>query len=347
MKDTKGIANNTKNKPPKDWENHEKYYETALINDWYYKIAIIQDEIMHLTFNYFRSLGIRSVCLPSTTGCVTSPMGLGSDSLPVKINLEGVDTYLADSMQFHLEYMLRFLNQGAHYIMPTFRGEDADERHLCQFYHSEAEIIGELSDVIELVNGYVHWLVVGLKEKCPKEILSITGTLQHLDNLIKLEGNYPIITLDEAFELLNADPKLIETTKFGFRSITDEGEKKLIEHFNGIVWLSHHDYKSVPFYQAKSECGKFAKNADLLFGIGEVVGCGERHESSKDLREAMYELEVSEKEYDWYIFMKNKFPLQTSGFGMGMERFMLFILQHNDIRDIQIIPRFNGLIVNP
>ena len=38
------------------------------------------------------------------TGSISSPMGLGSDSLPVKINLNGVSTYLADSMQFLLDY---------------------------------------------------------------------------------------------------------------------------------------------------------------------------------------------------------------------------------------------------
>lgn len=47
--------------------------------------------------------------LPITTGSISSPMGLGSDSIPVKIQLGGRDTYLADSMQFALEYGCRFL----------------------------------------------------------------------------------------------------------------------------------------------------------------------------------------------------------------------------------------------
>lgn len=53
--------------------------------------------------------------LPVTTGSISSPMGRGSDSLPVKVKLEGVETYLADSMQFLLEYGCRLTNKGVYY----------------------------------------------------------------------------------------------------------------------------------------------------------------------------------------------------------------------------------------
>ena len=96
--------------------------------------------------------------LPVTTGSISSPMGRGSDSLPVKINLEGVNTYLADSMQFLLEYGCRLNSNGVYYVMPSFRGEKADNRHLCQFYHSEAEIPGTLNDVMNLVDEYIKYL---------------------------------------------------------------------------------------------------------------------------------------------------------------------------------------------
>ncbi len=39
--------------------------------------------------------------------------------------------------------------------------------------------------------------------------------------------------------------------------------------------------------------------------------------------------------------------MKTSGFGMGIERFILWLLNHNDIRDCQILPRFNGINVLP
>jgi len=44
--------------------------------------------------------------------------------MTVKINLGGVDTHLAGSMQFLLEYTLRLNDKYVYYLMPTFRVEE-------------------------------------------------------------------------------------------------------------------------------------------------------------------------------------------------------------------------------
>ena len=66
-----------------------------------------------------------------------------------------------------------------------------------------------------------------------------------------------------------------------------------------------------------------------------------------EVLEALKYHNVDRKEYEWYCCMKEKYPLKTSGFGMGIERFMLWILKHDDIRDCQLIPRFNGVNIIP
>ncbi|MBA4536380.1 asparaginase [Bacillus aquiflavi] len=333
--------------PPRSWEDLDNHFIKAIHNPWYTSLMIIQDEITYLTWEFFRNKGIRSVSLPVTTGSVTSPMGLGSDSLPVKVNLEGVETYLSDSMQFHLEYALRNHHKGVHYIMPSFRGEEADQRHLCQFYHSEAEIVGGLEDVIQLVNEYIDYLCKGLLKNIPDIIYQTAGTLKHVEAFILKDTRYPQITMEDAVMQLKNNPKYIKSHKEGFRTLTDEGEKELIKLNGGIVWVTHHDYMSVPFYQAATLDYKYALNGDLLFGIGEVVGCGERNVTKEQVRKSMKLLKVDEKNYKWYLSMKELTPLQTSGFGMGIERFILWLTNHDDIRDCQLIPRFNGKLINP
>ena len=47
------------------------------------------------------------------------------------------------------------------------------------------------------------------------------------------------------------------------------------------------------------------------------------------------------------IKMKDIYPLKTSGFGMGIERFILWLTKQDDIRDCQILPRFNGVNIIP
>lgn len=333
--------------PSKSWEKPESHYINAMDNEWYKTLLRVQNQITNSTFNFFREKGILSVSLPITTGSVTSPMGLGSDSLPVKVSLEGIETYLADSMQFHLEYALRNLPEGVHYLMPTFRGELADARHLCQFYHSEAEIQGGLKEVMTLVNEYVHYMCEDLIKFNADDIQSVAGTIEHIEKVIALNGEYPTVTLAQAIDLLNNNPEFVERHPAGFDVITNEGEKELIKLFDGIVWFTHPEYKSVPFYQAVDSGGKYALSGDLLFGIGEVVGSGERHTTIEDLKQSMKSLEVDEAEYDWYLNMKRIKPMHTAGFGMGIERFILWLFKHDDIRDCQMIPRFNGMEINP
>jgi len=87
--------------------------------------------------------------------------------------------------------------------------------------------------------------------------------------------------------------------------------------------------------------------ADLLFGIGETIGLGQRHNSEEEILIALKKHDVSVDEYKWYIKMKQEKPMQTSGFGMGIERFIMWVLKHSDIRDIQFFPRYNGIKIEP
>jgi asparaginyl-tRNA synthetase len=165
------------------------------------------------------------------------------------------------------------------------------------------------------------------------------------------ENNVTPITLEEAIELLSKENNAEEYYKIreeGFRILTPAGEKKIMDILGGLIWITNYDSLSVPFYQAFDEKQRDkAKNADLLFGIGEVVGAGERHMNVSEVLEALEYHNVDRKEYEWYCAMKEKYPLKTSGFGMGIERFMLWILKHDDIRDCQLIPRFNGVNIIP
>lgn len=338
-------------KPNKTWNNLKDHYLNAIEDTWYKVIINLQHNITILTMKFYEEKNMQTLYLPITTNSISSPMGLGSDSLPVKVNLCGVDCYLADSMQFMLEYGCRLNSKGVYYIMPSFRGEDADERHLCQFYHSEAEIIGNMEDAMCLVEDYIKYLCKGLIRTSKKEIESVTGDISHIERIANFEGGFPRITLDKAIEIFDKEKdskNYYEIREEGFKVITSAGERKVIELYDGIVWITHFDSLSVPFYQAFDEKDHTkAKNADLLFGIGEVVGLGERHTNREEVCKALEFHKVDKVEYEWYCCMKEEYPLKTSGFGMGIERFILWILKHNDIRDCQLLPRFNGVNVLP
>ena len=335
---------------PKTWRDKNSHFIKAINSEWYKVIFELENSINKATTYFYDEKDIPAMYLPITTSSISSPMGLGSDSSPVKIKLFGIDTYLADSMQFMLEYGCRLSKKGGYYILPSFRGEAADERHLCQFFHSEAEIPGKLSDVMDLVQDYVQYLTRYILEHNKESVLKVAGDITHLEKVANFEGEFMRVTMADAIDELSKLENGAEYYKqheCGFCMLTSKGEQKLIELHGGIVWVTHFPIKAVPFYQASDESGELALNADLLFGIGEVVGCGERHNNSDEVLDALTLHQVGEEEYKWYCRMKREFPMKTSGFGMGIERYLLWVLKHNDIRDCQIVPRFNAENIIP
>lgn len=332
---------------PNLWKSEKDFYLNVLVNPWYKLLVKLENLVSMETMKFYEEKGIITMHLPVTTGSISSPMGRGSDSLPVKVNLEGIDTYLADSMQFLLEYGCRLNEKGVYYVMPSFRGEKADERHLCQFYHSEAEIPGNLEDVMNLVEEYVKYLSKKILENFKEELEKAIGDISHIEKIANYNGNFPRITFNQAEQALKEKfgDNLNDYIEYndGWRNITRKAEQELIKIYDSIVWITNYDILAVPFYQQfDNDLDGTTKNADLLFGIGETVGCGERHQNDMDLLKSMKLHEVDKEEYEWYIKLKEKYPLQTAGFGMGIERYLMWVLKASDIRNMQICLRFNG-----
>ena len=339
-------------KEPNLWKNEKNFYLNVLANPWYKLLVKLENLVSMETMKFYEEKGIITMHLPVTTGSISSPMGRGSDSLPVKVNLEGVYTYLADSMQFLLEYGCRLNEKGVYYVMPSFRGEKADERHLCQFYHSEAEIPGNLNDVMNLVEEYVKYLSKKILENFKDELEKAIGDISHIEKIANYSGNFPRITFNQAEQSLKEKfgDNINDYIEYndGWRNITRKAEQELIKIYDGIVWITNYDILAVPFYQQfDNDLAGTTKNADLLFGIGETVGCGERHQNDVDLLKSLQLHEVDKDEYEWYIKLKEKYPLQTAGFGMGIERYLMWVLKASDIRNMQICLRFNGKNILP
>jgi len=330
--------------PPQQWGIADQHFMAAITDPWYKLLFQMLGDIVYKTNDFYKKHGYVPALMPITVESVSSPMGLGSDSLPVKVNLFGKPTYLADSMQFQLEYLLRHQVPGVFYVMPTFRGETPDDRHLNQFFHSEAEMQGELSDVMPLIEMYIAELSESLLSRFDKEISRYTGRdTSHIRHFLSVAGKIPRIEYEEACVMLGNNSEYYSELPGKLRAISRVGEKELMRRHNGFAWIMYPPHGVVPFYQAFCDDKTHAKSADLLMGIGETVGCGERHCDADEAIKALALHQVSPSEYSWYLRMKREFPMKTSGFGMGIERYLLWILKHNDIRDIALLSRLKDI----
>lgn len=323
-----------------------KRFLRVLEHPWYHAVACLQDIFTVITTQFWSTRGVRNLHLPVTTSAVSSPMGRGSDSTPIQIQLDGIATHLADSMQFALEYGCRLSERGCWYIMPSFRGEPADETHLCQFLHSEVELPILLHACMETAEAYVKALCEGILASAQEVIERLAGGTAHVTAL--LDKQFQRVSFEEAWGLLRVDPRWTHDSSDGWRTLTRAGERELIRRAAGAIWLTNWDHLAVPFYQAFDRGDETrALNADLLLGAGELLGLGQRHLGGGDVDRALALHRVDSAPYRWYTEMHADAPLQTSGFGMGVERFLAWITQHDDVRDFQLLPRHNGLELIP
>ncbi|MEE1750528.1 MULTISPECIES: amino acid--tRNA ligase-related protein [unclassified Streptomyces] len=323
---------------PRLWADADGGFHRSLGSPWARLVAGLQDTAVRATYTYAHSRAVRALHFPITTRTVTCPTGLGSDSVPVPVQVNGVETYLADSMQFMLEYGCRVSPQGCHNILPCFRGDEPDATHLGQFVHSEAEVPGDLDDLVDYVNGYVRAMATAVLTEHDETLRTVLGDVGHLERVAVGDQPFERLRFDEAVRLLDGEG--VVTSADGARSLSRAAERRLMELVGEFVWVTHFDHLSVPFYQAfENGDERVAENADLYFGIGEVVGAGHRHTTGDQVRAGLTLHKVPEQEYAWYARMKDEAPMVTSGFGLGLERFLLWALRHDDIRDIPLVSR--------
>lgn len=332
--------------PPQSWRSPARHLHVVLTDPWFRGVASLLHRINLATHNFYSSKGLISASLPVTTGAISSPMGLGSDSEPVEVELMGVKTFLADSAQLMLEMMCRVTGGGVYYVMPSFRGEDTDETHLAQFYHSEIEIPGNLSDVMALSEDYLRTLSGAMLDHHADFIRSAAGGFDHIEELLAWSGPFPSIRHEDALTELQYRKNWVTTLPGGIPAISRAGEAELARRLGlsgSILWITHFDHAAVPFYQAVEPGTSCAMNADLLLNRRETIGAGQRHLHSRDVVEALRSHGVSRDPYEWYLEMRDLVPLETSGMGMGAERYLMWLLKQPDIRDLMILLRENGV----
>ncbi|MBT2393900.1 asparaginase [Streptomyces sp. ISL-1] len=328
--------------PPSVYDSNEPdAFVKALRSPWYALVADLFHVVRTATAEYAHGHGLRNLPFPLTTRTVTCPTALGSDSEPVPVSVLGVDTYLPDSMQFALEYGCRLAPGGCYDIQPSYRGEIPDETHLNQYTHSEAEIPCGLEELIAYVDGYVKALATAVLDQHGDRLAAARGDISHLERMAGHASAFEQVTFAEAVRIVG-DTEGCVRDEGSWRSLTRKGERLLMERVSEFVWVHHFDSLGVPFYQAfGDENGRTARNADLYFGLGEIIGGGERHADAEILRKSIAMHGVNEQEYAWYVRMREELPMRTAGFGMGVERFLMWVLSHGDIRDIPLISRLN------
>ena len=74
---------------------------------------------------------------------------------------------------------------------------------------------------------------------------------------------------------------------------------------------------------------------DLLVpSVGELVGGSQREERLDVLQARMEELNIDQESLQWYLDLRRYGGVKHAGFGLGFERFLMYITGITNIRDV-------------
>jgi asparaginyl-tRNA synthetase len=329
----------------------------------YFEGLIVLRHYLKVISDYYFSIecGAKNIDLFMLTPSISSPMGPGSNSESIPIKFGEYSSYLVDSSQFGFEPVLMNGIDILYCYLPSMRGENPDFRHLNQFFHCEAEMIGSIDKLIPIVEKYVKTLssvLLSMPNILERLSMNYDNTKLILKKLVD-KDDFPVITFDEAISKLvdSNNENLINFTEKG-RDISSLGELKLAEilNYGTPFWIINYDRDRVPFYQKPlRENPDRVINRDLIFPPiiagsfgGEIVGAGQRQDNIEEIQESISRQNINSEPYDWYINLR-KLPgyKTTSGFGLGIERFITWALCRSDIKDSIPYPRLKNIRTFP
>lgn len=234
---------------------------------------------------------------------------------------------------------------------PSFRAEKSNTpRHVAEFWHVEPEVaFAELPDIIEIAEALIKHIISTVLEKCPEELKFFD---KHFENGLveKLTAvashDFAIMTYTEAIEKLKASGKEFKyPVEWGLDLMTEHERYISEEVCKKPVFLTDYPKDIKSFYMKQNSDGKTVAATDLLVpGVGEIIGCSEREADLDKLLNAMKERNMSLDDYEHYIALRRFGSVPHSGFGLGLERIIMYVTGVQNIRDVILYPRTVGSI---
>ena len=117
------------------------------------------------------------------------------------------------------------------------------------------------------------------------------------------------------------------------------------KHFHGPVIVTDYPSEIKAFYMKQNPDKKTVAAMDILLpGIGEIVGGSQREENLDILLDVMKERNIDPSSLQWYLDTRKFGSVVHSGFGLGLERLVIFMTGMDNIRDVILYPRTPGRI---
>lgn len=318
----------------------------------------IRSELSYAIHEYFHKNGYYYVHSPIITG--SDCEGAGE---VFKVTTVGFDPSVKSEEEYHakdffgrsagltvsgqLEGEVMATALGKIYTFgPTFRAEDSNTpRHAAEFWQIEPEVaFADIDDIIEIAADMIKYIIAHLLDACADDLAffeerfeaGLRAKLQHV-----VDSDFARVDYAEAIEILKKSGKNFTFPVGWGLDLQTEHERYLTdEYFKKPVFVVNYPKEIKSFYMKQNADGKTVAATDLLVpGVGEIIGCSEREADYDKLLKVIEDRGMKLEDYKNYLDLRKFGSVPHSGFGLGLERMLMYVTGVGNIRDTIEFPR--------
>ncbi len=288
-------------------------------------ILKIRESVTWYAREFFRREGFTEVHPPMLT-----PSMVEGGATLFELKYFDRNAYLTQSSQLYLEALI-FSLEKVWCLAPSFRAEKSrTRRHLTEYWHLEAEeAFYSNEDNMKLQEKLVSYICKKVAEKNREEL----ETFQvRPERLLKIKPPFKRMKYQEAIDKLQRKGFDV---KYGDDFGADE-EEALTKDMETPLFITNYPLEIKAFYMKEDPNNPgTALCADLLLpeGYGEVIGGSERETNYEVLVKRIEETGQPIENYKWYLDLRKYGSVQHSGFGLGLERLIMWLLKLSHIRE--------------
>jgi len=257
------------------------------------------------------------------------------------IDYFGRPAYLAQSPQFYKQTLVGVFER-VYEVGPVFRAEPHDTvRHLAQYTSLDVELgfIRDHRDVMAVLRDTVAGMLTAVAERAASSVRALELTLPTVPETIPSVHFADAVAMVGAAigEDLSAEPDLAPAHERWL------GEWALREHGSDFLFVTGYPMAKRPFYtHPDPRRPEYSNGFDLLFRGLELVTGGQRLHRYEDYLAALAATGESPEPYESYLDTFRRGMPPHGGFAIGLERFVMRLLEVANVREVTLFPRDLG-----
>jgi asparaginyl-tRNA synthetase len=229
---------------------------------------------------------------------------------------------------------------------PTFRAENSNtSRHLAEFWMIEPEMaFADLHDNMALAESYLKHCLSHVLATCPDDMKFFNefiekGVIAKLEHVIS--SPFEQLPYTDAISILQKASKKFQYPVSWGIDLQSEHERYLAEeYFKKPIILINYPASIKAFYMRMNDDEKTVAAMDVLVpSVGEIIGGSQREDRIDVLEHRMLASNLNPEDYWWYLELRKFGGVPHAGFGLGLERLVLFATGMENIRDVIPFPR--------